>query len=243
VDAGPGGLVPPQPRGWAHLVSVRAGVAELRCRRVRTFVTPNVAIWIPSGLPYALDLQTSCRLRILYADEAIYAVRPFGPLQMTPLMRELVERAVTSGFLDARLACDRHLLAVIRDELARLCDANVASVIVLPRDAALLAIAERLGAHPDDTLRIAELAASVDMSLRTFERRFASETGLAPREWIRRARLSSAMLSLASGASVTEAGLACGYASLSAFISAFRAVHGVTPGTFAAAALGATLAR
>ena len=227
--------MPPQPRGWAHLVSVRTGVAELRSERTRTFLTPNIAVWIPSGVPYVLDLRTACRLRILYADAAAYPPRPFGPLEMTPLLRELVERAVVRGFLDMRTSSDRHVLSVICDELTNLRDANAASVLVFPRDAALLRVAECIVAQPDAVLQTRSLATIADMSLRTFERRFAAQTGLAPREWIRRARLIAALVSLASGASVTEAGLCAGYSSLSAFIAAFRALHGVTPRTFATA--------
>jgi AraC-like DNA-binding protein len=198
---------------------------------MRAFVTPSVAIWIPDGAPYALDVRSPCRLRILYADGTIAPSRAFGPVEMTPLLRELVERAVADGFLDPAEAQHRNVLSVLRDELASLCDANAASVLVLPADAALRDVAERFVAQPDDVRSIRDVAASVGMSLRTFERRFARETGLAPRDWVRRARLIAALASLATGASVTEAGLACGYSSISAFISAFGALHGVTPGT------------
>jgi AraC-like DNA-binding protein len=53
---------------------------------------------------------------------------------------------------------------------------------------------------------------------------------MTPRAWLQRARLRAATLALAFGASITEAGLASGYASLSAFIAAYRSVAGVTPG-------------
>lgn len=231
LDVGPGGLVPPQPRGWGHLVSLRSGVAELRCGRMRAFVTPGLAIWIPDGTPYALDMRAACRLRILYADDTIAPLRAFGPVAMTPLLRELVERAVQAGFLDPAQSRHRNVLSVLRDELASLRDANATSVLALPVDPALRDVAERLLAQPDDVRQIRDVAASAGMSLRTFERRFARETGLAPRDWVRRARLIAALASLATGASVTEAGFACGYSSISAFISAFRALHGVTPGS------------
>jgi AraC-like DNA-binding protein len=231
VDARPGGLVPPQPAGWAHLVSVRTGIAELRCERIRAFVTPGVAYWIPNGTTYALDLRTHTRLRILYADDCVYPARAFGAVAMRPLLRELLERAMASGFLDARNPGHDHVLSVIGDELAGLSPASAANVLVFPRDPALCAAAERLVANPDHGRSVAGIAESAGMSLRTFERRFANETGLAPSEWLRRARLLAALVMLSSGASVTDAGLACGYTSISAFISAFRRVHGVTPGS------------
>ncbi|MBD5633132.1 MAG: helix-turn-helix domain-containing protein, partial [Candidatus Eremiobacteraeota bacterium] len=58
----------------------------------------------------------------------------------------------------------------------------------------------------------------------------ARETGLSPRAWLRRARLSAAAVALASGASVSEAAFASGYGSPSAFVAAYRLTFGVTPG-------------
>ncbi len=224
--------MPPQPPGWGHLVSVRAGVAELRCEGVRAFVTPNAAVWVPNGMAYALDLRMPTRLRILYADAARHPHRPFGPVEMTPLLRELVERAVTSGFLDPRDARDEHVLSVIGDELANLRNGSDASVLVIPRDPMLRALVDVRTLHVEPMPTVATLAGMAGLSIRAFERRFGAETGLTPREWFRRIRLAAGLVALASGESVTEAGLACGYASTSAFISAFRALYGMTPGGY-----------
>jgi AraC-like DNA-binding protein len=47
--------------------------------------------------------------------------------------------------------------------------------------------------------------------------------------------LNAAAAALANGATVTEAGLIAGYASLSAFIAAFARAFGATPGRVSAA--------
>jgi len=202
---------------------------------VQTILTPRVALWVADGSAYALDLRTRVQLRILYVEGArasaqLKQPRASGAVKLTPLLRELIERAVIRGHLDPEQARDAHLLQVIEDELSLLAAEPGAGALVLPRTAAIRAAVERSVAVPDRRAAVGELAAACGMSQRTFIRYFVRETGLSPREWLRRARLAAAALALASGASVTEAGLVCGYASISAFITAYRTVFGSTPG-------------
>jgi AraC-like DNA-binding protein len=229
LTAGPSGLVPPQPPGWSHLVTLRAGAAMVESGRVRTLLTPDLGLWLPAGVPYALDLRTRCDLRILYCAAGSAPVRAVGAVAPSALLRESIERATRCGYLDPARSRDAHLLAVMHDELAALTDAPRCT-LPLPLDAALRAAVEHALGAPEEPPSVAALARAANVSTRTFERRFARETGLTPREWCRRARLIAAVVALAAGASVTEAGLACGYASLSAFISAYRTMFGTTPG-------------
>jgi len=230
LDLGATQLVPPQPPGWAHLVTVRSGVVAVRSAGRQTLVMPGRGLWIPAGIRYALDLRTRCKLRILYAATELAPPLGKGAVVVTALLDELLERAMRRGYLDPAQPRDRRLAAVIHDEIDGLPAASGDHALVMPSDPALCAaVAYALGPH--ETLpAIAALARAAHLSVRTFERHFKSETGLAPRAWLRRARLLDAMAALASGASVTEAGLACGYASLSAFIAAYRATFGTTPG-------------
>jgi AraC-like DNA-binding protein len=149
---------------------------------------------------------------------------------MTPLLRELLERATERGYLAPERPRDARLLSVIEDELGDLVAAHPARSLVLPRTARMRCAAEHLIDQLDDAPSLRAIAGATGMSLRSFERNFAHETGLSPREWLRHARLSAASLALAAGASVTDAGLAAGYSSLSAFIAAYRSVYGTTPG-------------
>jgi AraC-like DNA-binding protein len=230
VDVGIGALVPPQPAGWAHLVVIRSGVAILRCAHSLTHLVPHVGAWIPDGVPYALEFRSRCSLRIVYSSALRHSLRTFSAVGVNPLLDELIERATTAGYLSPNNVRDAHLLAVIDDELAALPGTTASLSLVLPRDAKVRTSVERALAQSDLPVTIGKLASAAHMSLRTFERRFRVETGLTPRAWLRRARLGSALEALASGASITEASLACGYSSLSAFIAAYRALFGTTPG-------------
>jgi len=230
LTAGPTGLVPPQPAGWSHLVTVRAGVVAVEARGRQTLVTPELAMWIPEGVAYALDLRMRSELRVLYCATDQVPARGFGVVTMSALLLEAIERATHSGYLDPARDRDAHLLAVMQDELAALTEAQTAFTLPWPHDPSLCAAVRRALASPDDRPSITSLAREAHLSVRTFERRFVEETGLTPRAWLRCARLIAAVVALASGASVTEAGLACGYSSLSAFICAYRTMFGVTPG-------------
>ncbi|HEY0650721.1 helix-turn-helix transcriptional regulator, partial [Phenylobacterium sp.] len=78
-----------------------------------------------------------------------------------------------------------------------------------------------------------ELAQAAGMSRRSFIRHFQADTGMGFAEWRRRLRLLMARQYLADGLSVTEAAVALGYNSASAFIAMVRRELGVTPGRLA----------
>ncbi|OWU85074.1 hypothetical protein ATO6_08445 [Oceanicola sp. 22II-s10i] len=77
------------------------------------------------------------------------------------------------------------------------------------------------------------LAATLAVTPRTLARRFASEIGMPWRAALRRMRMIRAIELLAENdASITEVALAVGYASLSAFTSAFRDMTGQSPAEY-----------
>jgi AraC-like DNA-binding protein len=233
LDLGPATFAPPQPEGWAHLVTLRSGAATLRSRSIAVLVTPRVAVWVPAGERYALELHGRVALRAAYLADGFGVVRRLGPVALTPLLAELIERAVVGGYLDPSSPRDARLIAVIADEIRALQPAADAYALALPSTRELRAIVERALAASEEPPSVAALAAAAGMSQRTFERAFFRETGMSPRAWFRYARLGAAAAALASGASVTEAGLIAGYASLSAFIAAFVRAFGTTPGRLA----------
>jgi methylphosphotriester-DNA--protein-cysteine methyltransferase len=65
--------------------------------------------------------------------------------------------------------------------------------------------------------------------IQSMQRLFFKDTGIHIAEWRQTARLLAASTELLDGASVTQAALASGYASTSAFISAFCRRTGRTP--------------
>ena len=67
------------------------------------------------------------------------------------------------------------------------------------------------------------------MGARTLERLFRIETGMPFGLWRQKARLLESVRLLVESRSVTHAALESGYASVSAYIAAFKQTFGCTP--------------
>ena len=229
-------FVPPQGPGWSHLAWARSGAMSVRTDDRLWFATGDVAVWIPAGVAFGIAARGRTDLRIAYVADRVAPERELGTVVASGIVREIAERSITCGYLDPRDERDHRLSSVFADELARLEPAPNPLALPFPRDGALRrAVDVALDAsgtveRPD----MRDLAGIAGMSIRTFERRFVRETALTPRVWLRRARLREATCALVSGASISEAALGAGYASLSAFVAAYRSVVGVTPGRFIA---------
>jgi AraC-like DNA-binding protein len=98
-----------------------------------------------------------------------------------------------------------------------------------PRDLRARRFVALVTADPGGEASIAQLARKAGVSLRTLERCFLAETGVAVGEWRRRHRLFHALRLLEGGASVTAVALEIGYASTSAFSHAFARQFGRSP--------------
>ncbi|MGV2904749.1 helix-turn-helix domain-containing protein, partial [Achromobacter sp. AGC25] len=72
-------------------------------------------------------------------------------------------------------------------------------------------------------------ASSAGMSRRTFTRLFRAQTGVSVAAWRQQVCLLAAIERLSQGQAVTRVALDLGYASPSAFTSAFRRTMGDTP--------------
>jgi AraC family transcriptional activator FtrA len=82
-------------------------------------------------------------------------------------------------------------------------------------------------------LKVPELAARAAMSERTFLRRFLSEAGTTPKNWLQQERMRVAQGLLESTqSSLDTVSAQCGFASLETFRSAFRKLCGVAPSEY-----------
>ncbi len=102
----------------------------------------------------------------------------------------------------------------------------------MPTDSRACTVAEWFQANPSERRDLATVARQAGGSLRTLQRLFAQQTGISMEAWRQKVRLINAVGCLSRGDNVTEAALACGYDSTSAFIVAFKKQFGVTPGRY-----------
>ena len=96
-----------------------------------------------------------------------------------------------------------------------------------------MAVARAILRDPASEAALEQVIRGAGASRRTLERLFRQETGLSLGLWRQKAGMLNAIRLLAEGKAVTTVALDAGYASLSAFIAAFRKTFGYTPGRFA----------
>ncbi|MHC5174409.1 AraC family transcriptional regulator [Serratia rhizosphaerae] len=96
--------------------------------------------------------------------------------------------------------------------------------------AVLRRVCDFINEHLEQPLLLGELAAQAGLSEFHFARMFKHDTGLAPHQYVMRARLQRAAHLLRQGVlPVTQIALACGFSSASHFSNRFKAYYGMTP--------------
>jgi AraC-like DNA-binding protein len=247
--------IPTRALDWHKLIYATRGVMTVRTNEGAWVVPSHRAAWIPAGVDYGVELSGVVALRVLY-----FRLRrtPFGGgargstsrgstsapsarasaaatcsvVNVTPLLRELILRAVQLGALDSSVAEQRRLTGVILDEVRALI--AVPLQLPMPRDEraarfAELASAEPSGAGKAETRHIGRMLRKCGASRRTMERLFRAETSMSLGQWLRRRKLLDALRRLAAGESVNAIAFELGYNSPSAFIAMFRRELGQTP--------------
>jgi len=226
----PGGtVVVPQPLGWDQLVHASSGVMTVRTDDARWVVPRHRAVWVPSGLTHTIELSGRVKLRSLYLRAGLAGVEGGAarPVNVSPLLRELILQAVADAPLWLDRPRDARLVGVLVDHLELLDD--IALQLPTPIDARAVSVAGAILRDPASPTTLAALARDAGASVRTIERLFRAETTMTVQQWRTRARLLAGLELLASGESVTGAAVGCGYSSPSAFGAAFKAELGVTP--------------
>jgi AraC-like DNA-binding protein len=218
---------------WDQLTYAARGFMGVRTEAMQWLVPPHRAIWVPAGVEHQEAMYAPVSVRSLFLAPAITRHLPREPrtFEISPLLRELILHTCRIGSLDQRVQPQGHLIAVLIDQLTTVSD--VPLQLPWPKDPRAQRAAEMLQQGATETSSTPAIARRAGASVRTLERLFTRETGMALGEWRRRCRLLQAMRLLARGTSVTDVALDSGYASTSAFVSAFKAMFGITPGQYA----------
>ena len=103
-----------------------------------------------------------------------------------------------------------------------------------PEGAELVDAAVALAAEDRELTRVDDLAAALDVPVRTLQRRFDRHLGVGPKWVLRRCRIQDALAEIEAGREVDWADLAVrlGFADQSHFVNAFTALVGVPPGRY-----------
>ena len=234
-DHGPHEPIPPHRHDAAQLIHAASGVMKVRTEQGLWVVPPARAVWVPSFETHAIEMSGAVELR------TIYLAPEFAPadltqccvVQVSPLLRAAILRAVEFGGEYSSSGPEANVAAVIRDEIRA---ARVAPLhLPMPSDPRALRVAEVFSHDPADRRARAEWARLAGASERTLERLYHAEVGMSFGRWQRQVRLLRSLELLAAGRSVTVVAIDVGFESPSAFIAMFRSATGTTPGRYFAA--------
>lgn len=228
TDYPPDTLLPRHAHRRAQFLYAMSGLMEVQTDDGAWVIPPYSGVWIPPGKPHQVRMR-GASTRSLYIEPA---ARPRAgsaceALQVGPLLHQLLLASAEVPALYQTQGRDGLLLDLILLELGSA--RRLPLFAPMPAEPALARLCQALLAKPSITVRPEAWARALNMSPRTFSRRFREQTGLAFGQWRQQACLMAAVTRLAAGDAVTAIALDLGYDSPSAFSSRYRQVMGQSP--------------
>jgi AraC-like DNA-binding protein len=195
-----------------------------------TYVLPPTrALWIPAGTPHETRASGAAILRSAYLRPARCPITwpDPAPVVVTPLLAELISHLGSDELVPAQRSRAETLLFDLLTPI------HTATLDVdLPADPRAREVADALLCDPADNRNLHAWGRQVGASSRTLARAFLADTGLSFGRWRTLIRLRAALPRLADGTPVSVVAGQVGYRTTSAFVAAFRAHTGVTPGRY-----------
>ena len=226
--------IEPHEHAWHQFLYAVSGAMTVATSRSSWMIPTGRAVFIPAGCTHAIRMWGMVEMRTLYLRPELtgFEGAECRVVEVVPLLRELILRAVERMGLDSRAAHDARLIGLVEDEIrtAMAGAADSPLALPIPADDRASTLARYVLERPPLSDNVEDLGRRHGIARRTLERRFREETGMSFGMWRQKARLLDSIRLLADGRSVTDAALECGYSSVSAFIAAFKGTFGYTPG-------------
>jgi AraC-like DNA-binding protein/mannose-6-phosphate isomerase-like protein (cupin superfamily) len=224
--------IDPHWHGRSQFIFAVEGTMRVRTPRRAWIVPPSRALWVPARTVHEIQMYGVVEMRTFYVKDGATEGMPSScvVLNVTPLLRELVVRAVALPVHYDEKGEDGLLMRLLMAEVRRLPPCAVD--LPLPESPDLTKLCERILAELSDRRPLSFDASHMRTSTRTLYRRFLKETGLTLARWKQQARLLESIRRLADGAPVTRVALDLGYESPSAFSTMFRRSLGIAPRAF-----------
>ncbi|MEM7288061.1 MAG: helix-turn-helix transcriptional regulator [Actinomycetota bacterium] len=217
-----------------QLVYSGHGVLSVETEGSRWVLPTQRAAWVPAGVTHTVFAESTTTMAALYIEDLGPPARDgVAVFAVSALLRQLVLHLVAD---DTAGPERRRVEQVTIDQIA----AAPSEPLRLQRlvDPRLRIVEEALRRDPRDDRTLRAFGDIAGASERTLQRLFVAETGTTFGRWRTRLRLQHGLIWLGRGESVTTAATRSGYDQPSAFIAAFRATFGTTPGRFVRDAAG-----
>jgi AraC-like DNA-binding protein/mannose-6-phosphate isomerase-like protein (cupin superfamily) len=229
--------LPEHAHDQAQLTFVASGMAQLRSEGGVWLMPPQLAAWVPPGVPHRLDIITDTELLIvLWPPATIRAWKPEDLPEgdfvsaVSPLLRNLLDVLAQTDLTSKR---GEIMLRLVLHEL-RIVE-QAPTYLPMPASEVGMRVAEIALADHRNALSLETLASRAATSTRTASRRFPEETGMTLKAWRQRARILWAVPELGRGKPISQVARETGFASTAAFSHAFRQVMSQTPSEFLSA--------
>ncbi|MBP2169394.1 AraC-like DNA-binding protein [Erwinia toletana] len=227
-----GAFEPMHQHNCAQLIHTLSGVVRVETAQGNWIVPPGRGVWLPAGTEHALQITGQVAARTLFIDSLARADLPAScrVVQVSPLLRELIINALDLPESYRPNSRAERIYELILDEIRVM--SELPFYLPQPQSARLMQLCQQVRAVPGESWSLEQAADRLNISSRTLSRHFKRETGLQFSDWVRRARLLSALTRLAQGESVLRVSLDLGYESHSAFSAMFRRILGVSPSDY-----------
>ncbi|WP_126225245.1 AraC family transcriptional regulator [Burkholderia ambifaria] len=229
-----GTTFPEHAHGRGQFAFASRGTISVSTPHGRWLVPPQRACWVPPGVRHEMTMTGAVTMlnTFVSGDAARAAGLPdqCGVYGVSPLLRQLIDDAID---LPAMYDVDGRagkLMALLVAEIATM--PRLSLHAPLPADARLASICRHLFASPSIAADLDQVATHAGVSRRTFTRLFRAQTGVSFAAWRQQVCMLAAITRLSDGQPVTRVALELGYASASAFTSAFRRILGDTPSRY-----------
>ena len=218
---------------WNQMVYAISGVLTVNTSAGSVVISPEQAVWLPTGLPHIVGSLLGAEFRSLWiADDVDSGLSKTHPtvFSVSPLLKALIVEAYEIENDKNDSGYHNRVTELIIDQLRQ--SRAITEALPWPKGSALSTMCEALYADPADPRQQEEWGRELGMSGRTLARHFVAETGLSLRTWRRRLRLFRAVELLGGGLGVTQTAMELGYGSTSAFVYAFHQEMGCTPQSY-----------
>ncbi len=236
----------PHHHQWAQLAVSTTGTLHLRVPHATFVVPPGRALWIPPQVEHAVTMVETAELRTLYIYQAPGQCGPVAGdasgtrwqrcrvLEVSDLLQALVRDLSTNSDAaapptEAQLARERHVSALLLDELARATQLDLR--IDMPRDKRLHTLCQAVLHDPLAHESLQAFARNSGASLRTVARLFRQELGCTYQQWRQQVILAKAVQLGASGLAMGQIAVELGYTP-SAFSAMVQRAVGLPPARF-----------